>query len=183
MGLALLEGAPFACHHAPRMKRKLAIALLVLGLAYVAALTSCTSLSHHTAAPYDTDAAAAATLERTAADWCAERDYPGGKPSLPFRFDGCSWFPDGAGDANWRDCCQEHDYAYWCGGSAADRIRADDLLGECAAAETNGAFGWLMRSGVRIGGHPAVPLYFRWGYGHEFTGSYPKTGEPAPGSR
>jgi hypothetical protein len=155
------------------MRRKLFIALGVSCLAYVVALSACTSLAHHTVAPYDTDAAAAAKLERRAADWCAERSYPGGRPTSPFRFDGCSWWPDGFGDTNWRHCCEEHDYAYWCGGSAADRVRADDRLAECVAEETNRAFGWLMRTGVRVGGHPVVPMYFRWGYGHEYTGGYP----------
>ena len=171
-----------AWHYAAQMRRKLVIAFGVLGLAYIAALTACTTLSHHTVAPYDTDAAAAGKLERAAADWCAERDYPGGKPPLPFRFDGCSWWPDGFGDADWRQCCQEHDYAYWCGGSAGDRERADDLLGECVAVETNATLGWLMRSGVRVFAHPVVPLYFRWGYGHEFTGHYPES-SAAPASR
>jgi hypothetical protein len=155
------------------MKRKLLIALAAVCFAYIAALTACTSLSHHTAAPYDTDAQAAAQLERTAADWCAEREYPGGKPALPFRFDGCSFFPDGMAATDWRHCCQEHDYAYWCGGSAEDRARADEQLGACVANDTNLALGWLMRSGVRVGGHPLVPMYFRWGYGHAYSGAYP----------
>lgn len=156
------------------MKRTLLIALGAICFAYVVALTACTSLAHHTAAPYDTDVVAGAKLERSAADWCAEREYPGGKPPLAFRFDGCSFFPDGSGDTDWRHCCQEHDYAYWCGGSAMNRARADDALGACVAEETNVAFGWLMRSGVRVGGHPLLPMYFRWGYGHEYSGGYPK---------
>jgi hypothetical protein len=159
------------------MKRRLLIALVVAALVYVMALSACTSLARHTAAPYDTDAEAAAQLERSAADWCAEREYPGGKPPLPFRFDGCSWWPDRFGDTDWRHCCQEHDYAYWCGGSAADRVQADDLLGSCVAGDTNAPFGWLMRTGVRVGGHPAVPMYFRWGYGHPYAGGYPESGE------
>ncbi|MGH8675452.1 MAG: hypothetical protein ACREVG_14215 [Burkholderiales bacterium] len=160
------------------MRRKLLLAVGVLALAYVVALSACTSLSHHTVSPYDTDAVAAAKLERSAADWCAERGYPGGKPPLAFRFDGCTWFPDGFGDTDWRPCCQEHDYAYWCGGSREDRELADDALGACVAEETNAPFGWLMRTGVRIGGHPAVPMYFRWGFGHEYSGGYPEPSEP-----
>ena len=34
-----------------------------------------------------------------------------------------------------------------------------------------------MRAGVRVGGHPVVPMYFRWGYGHAYSGGYPGTGE------
>ncbi len=156
------------------MKRTLLAALGALCFAYLAALTACTTRSAHSVAPYDADPAAAATIERAAADWCAERGRPAGPPTLPFRFDGCSWFPDG----NWRDCCQMHDYAYWCGGSAADRETADESLRECVAEKRTPALGALMWLGVRAGGHPALPIYFRWGYGHEYTGSYPAPSEP-----
>jgi hypothetical protein len=142
--------------------------------AFIAALTACGTLSHHTASPYDKDAAAAVQIEREAADWCAEHGRPAGLPTLPFRFDGCSFFPDG----DWRDCCQTHDYAYWCGGSAADRALADDALNECVAEKKGLLLGGLMWLGVRAGGHPAVPLYFRWGYGHEYSGSYAKPSAP-----
>ncbi|HEY8121927.1 MAG TPA: hypothetical protein VII78_11465 [Myxococcota bacterium] len=162
------------------MTRKLMIALGVLCLAYVVALSACTSLSRHTVAPYDSDPAEAAKIERAAADWCAEHGYPGGRPPLPFRFDGCSWWPDGFGETDWRPCCQAHDYAYWCGGSALDREAADDALGACVAEDTNAAFGWLMRSGVRAGGHPFLPLYFRWGNGHPYAGGYPEPEATAP---
>lgn len=164
------------------MKRKLVIALIVLCLAYIAALSACTTLAHHTVPPYDSDSAEAAKIERSAADWCAEHEYPGGRPTLPFRFDGCSWWPDRFGNTDWRPCCEAHDYAYWCGGSAQDREAADDLLGECVAGQTNAAFGWLMRSGVRVFGQPAVPIYFRWGNGFEFTGHYPES-SAAPAGR
>jgi hypothetical protein len=162
------------------MKRKLLAALAALGLAYVVALSACTSLSHHTASPYDENAEQAAALERDAAAWCAKEGSPGGEPTLPFRFDGCSWSPDQLGSWQWRDCCQRHDYAYWCGGSEADRERADRVFGECVAKEANGAVGWVMKTGVRAGGHPIVPLYFRWGYGHPYAGCYPET--PAQGA-
>lgn len=156
------------------MRRKLLLALAALCVLYVGALSACTSLAHHTAAPYDRDPQAAAAIERRAADWCAEHEHPGGMPPRPFRFDGCSFWPDGLGDSDWRHCCEAHDFAYWCGGSAADRARADAALGQCVAAETNPAFGWLMRTGVRAGGHPVVPMYFRWGYGFPYAGGYPE---------
>jgi len=156
------------------MKRFLIGSFALALFLYIVALTSCTALSRHTSEPYDRDPEAAGQIERAAADWCAERGYPGSKPTLPFRFDACSWWIDRFGDADWRHCCQEHDYAYWCGGSAEDRERADDQLASCVASETNLVYGWLMRSGVRVGGHPAVPLYFRWGFGHEYAGCYPE---------
>jgi hypothetical protein len=144
----------------------LPVALLLL---YVGALASCTSLPAHTAAPYDRDPVAAAAIEREAAAWCAEHGEPAGKPPLPFRFDGCSFWPDG----DYRDCCQIHDYAYWCGGSRKARAAADEELRACVARVRGDATGRLMWLGVRAGGHPAVPLYFRWGYGHEYAGCYP----------
>lgn len=153
------------------MMRKLLIAILALSLAFIAALTACSTLSHHTAAPYDTDAAAAAQIEREAADWCAEHGRPAGHPTLPFGFDGCSWSPDG----DWRDCCQAHDYAYWCGGSSDDRAIADEALRECVVDKRGQALGALVWLGVRAGGHPVVPLYFRWGYGHAYAGCYPES--------
>jgi hypothetical protein len=141
------------------------------------ALSSCTSLSHHTAAPYDRDPAQAAAIEAEAAQWCAEHGQPGGPPSVPFRFDGCSWWPDG----DYRDCCQLHDYAYWCGGPAGARSAADESLRSCVAEKRGGAYARLMWLGVRVGGHPLVPLYFRWGYGHPYAGGYPDA--PAPDAR
>jgi hypothetical protein len=153
-----------------RMRRILIGVPALLLFLYVVALTSCTTLSRHTAAPYDSDPDAAQQIERAAADWCAEREYPGGKPALPFRFDGCSWWPDG----DYGDCCQTHDYAYWCGGAADARALADDELRACVAEKRGAVYGRLMWLGVRAGGHPVVPLYFRWGYGHEYAGSYPE---------
>jgi hypothetical protein len=150
------------------MKRALPALPAALCLAYVVALAACTSLPRHTAAPYDRDAAKAAEIERFAAEWCSEGGPPAGPPPRPFRFDGCSWWPDG----DWRDCCQTHDYAYWCGGSAADRAAADERLRACVAEKQGDAFGRLMWLGVRVGGHPRVPLYFRWGYGHAYSGCY-----------
>jgi hypothetical protein len=157
------------------MKRALLLLLPLSCFLGVVVFTSCTSLPHHTAAPYDRDARAAAEIEARAAEWCTEHGAPAVPPTVPFRFDGCSWWPDGFGDTNWRHCCEEHDYAYWCGGSAADRERADAALGECVATVTSPGYGELMRLGVRAGGHPAVPLYFRWGYGHAYSGRYPET--------
>jgi hypothetical protein len=140
-----------------------------LTLSCAVAFTSCTSLSHHTAAPYDRDPARAAEIEATAAKWCAEHGQPAGPPTVPFRFDGCSWWPDG----DYRDCCQTHDYAYWCGGPPEARAAADEKLRGCVAKTRSDAYARLMWLGVRAGGHPVVPLYFRWGHGHEYAGCYP----------
>jgi hypothetical protein len=85
-------------------------------------------------------------------------------------------FPDGS----WRHCCQTHDYAYWCGGSEEDREAADEKLAACVAGGTHAALGGLMWAGVRVFGHPVVPAYFRWGYGHAYAGCYPDAPPAAP---
>jgi hypothetical protein len=152
------------------MKRMWIAPPVVWVIAYVAGLSSCTSLSEHTAEPYDRDAAQAAELERAAAQWCSDHGQPAGAPALPFRFDGCSFWPDG----DYRDCCQTHDYAYWCGGPPEARAAADEELRACVARIRGEAYGRLMWLGVRTAGHPAAPMYFRWGFGHEYTGCYPE---------
>jgi hypothetical protein len=156
------------------VKRALVVVPALLVAFYVLGITSCTSLSHHTAEPFASDGRQAAAIEAAAAKWCKEMGEPEGAPPLPFRFDGCSWWPDGS----YRGCCECHDYAYWCGGSAALRKRADRALRECVAEKKGEAFGALMEAGVRVGGHPVVPMYFRWGYGHEYDASYPPVSAP-----
>jgi hypothetical protein len=163
------------------LKRALLAVPAALVLLYAVALASCTSLPRHTAAPYDEDAEQAAKLEDAAKQWCADHEHPAGEPTVPFRFDGCSWWFDGdpADFTNYRDCCQTHDYAYWCGGSEGQREDADDALRSCVARKRGSAYARLMWLGVRAGGHPAVPLYFRWGYGHPYAGRYPKASATA----
>lgn len=84
----------------------------------------------------------------------------------PFTTDGCSSFPDGtiADNELWLECCVDHDYAYWKGGTYEQREEVDMTLRECVAeVEKNVAL--LMHAGVRIGGTPLLPTTFRWGYG------------------
>lgn len=83
-----------------------------------------------------------------------------------FKSDGCSLFPD----CDYRDCCVEHDKAYYNGGSWKERWRADRRLFKCVANKK----GWwhkplapLMWLGVRIGGVPFLPTPFRWGFGRK----------------
>ena len=89
-----------------------------------------------------------------------------------FTTDGCSLFPDSAGDACWADCCVEHDRAYWRGGTAAQRKRADAALRECVARTGRTRLAGLMHGGVRIGGMPLWPTWFRWGYGWGYGRGY-----------
>lgn len=86
----------------------------------------------------------------------------------PFTTDGCSLFPDGDREdaARWCACCVTHDQAYWRGGTADQRKRADELLRDCVRARTGrGALAGTMYRGVRVGGMPLLPTWFRWGYG------------------
>ncbi|MEM1263727.1 MAG: hypothetical protein AAGH76_15110 [Pseudomonadota bacterium] len=86
----------------------------------------------------------------------------------PFTSDGCSLFPDRAGalDQDWCHCCLEHDVAYWKGGTAAQRQAADQQLRACVAESTGSeSLARLMYEGVRSGGRPEFPTWYRWGYG------------------
>ena len=88
---------------------------------------------------------------------------------LPADFvsDGCTFFPD----CNYRDCCVEHDKAYYFGGTLKERRAADDQLYECVKA-TSGphrkTIAGIMWLGVRIGGVAFLPTPFRWGFENKY---------------
>ena len=91
---------------------------------------------------------------------------PGGLQ--PFTTDGCSSFPDRApvGTADWCGCCLRHDLAYWRGGTAEERLQADEDLRSCVQAASGSAeLGDLMFAGVRMAGTPYSVASYRWGYG------------------
>ncbi|MEJ6474195.1 hypothetical protein [Pseudoalteromonas piscicida] len=92
----------------------------------------------------------------------------------PFTSDGCSAFPDGtlAQRELWLSCCTAHDLAYWKGGTAAEREKADIALQECVAAVGQKEVATLMLAGVRLGGLPYLPTPFRWGYGWSYPRRY-----------
>jgi hypothetical protein len=104
---------------------------------------------------------------------CATTPAPAPAPTTrtglqPFRSDGCSSFPDRAliGHADWRHCCVAHDHAYWRGGTADQRLQADEALRACVRqASGNPALAQLMFLGVRAGGRPELNTTYRWGYG------------------
>ena len=60
----------------------------------------------------------------------------------PFTSDGCSAFPDGTPSQKtlWLECCYEHDYAYWKGGTREERAEADQALRACVEAD------WISKS-------------------------------------
>jgi hypothetical protein len=97
-----------------------------------------------------------------------------------FESDGCSLFPDGtAGDrTKWCDCCFVHDVAYWRGGSREQRKSADRTLRDCVLERTGDkALADLMYHGVRVGGDPAFPTWYRWGYGWSYQGRHRRLSE------
>lgn len=94
----------------------------------------------------------------------------GQAPPSTFTTDGCTLWPDGT----WQVCCVEHDMVYWCGGNGTERRVADEQFRRCMAEHGGGALeDTAMYWGVRIGGHPWLPTYWRWGYGwpwpHDYT--------------
>lgn len=93
----------------------------------------------------------------------------------PFTSDGCTLFPDGTPGNRilWCDCCQEHDFAYWQGGSAEERKLADTVLHDCVLRWSHDQdLADAIYFGVRAGGHPAFPLWYRWGYGWPYGRGY-----------
>ncbi len=92
-----------------------------------------------------------------------------------FTSDGCSLFPDGdlKDRTLWCDCCFSHDLSYWRGGAKGERMRADELLRSCVRERTGSkALAELMFEGVRAGGHPVFPTWYRWGYGWGYGRGY-----------
>jgi hypothetical protein len=94
---------------------------------------------------------------------------------IPFTSDGCSLFPDGTRNDRdkWCDCCQNHDLAYWQGGSADERSHADSTLRDCVLARTDDQLlAETMYFGARTCGHPIFPTWYRWGYGWPYSRGY-----------
>lgn len=97
-----------------------------------------------------------------------------------FTSDGCSLFPDGSTKDRdlWCDCCFNHDIVYWQGGTKEERKRSDETFRACVLERTNSkVLAELLYDGVRAGGHPAFPVWYRWGYGWSYGRGYaPLTG-------
>lgn len=93
----------------------------------------------------------------------------------PFTTDGCSAFPDRSlvSGSDWCTCCLDHDLAYWRGGTADERLQADQQLRACVLQATgNAALADLMFTGVRTGGGPHFYTSYRWAYGWSFGRGY-----------
>jgi len=92
-----------------------------------------------------------------------------------FTSDGCSLFPDGnlQDRTLWCECCFRHDKAYWQGGTEDERLNADRELRECVYERTHSkVLADLMYDGVRAGGNPAFPAWYRWAYGWKYGRGY-----------
>lgn len=92
----------------------------------------------------------------------------------PFTTDGCSVFPDGSikHQSLWVNCCIRHDLAYWKGGTYDERLVADQTLQQCVASVGEPEIAQIMLAGVRVGGSPYFPTFYRWGYGWDFPRGY-----------
>ncbi len=153
---------------------------LIMGFLCCGVWLGCTR-SGFAVEPYRSQPEAALLLSAEAEAQCLElRDE---LPDHAFSSDGCSIFFDGS----WLGCCIEHDKAYWCGGSAKERKRADREFRECIAGADHAARGWTMEKGVRMGGVPWLPFSWRWGYGwkdwprgYEPDVTRPEAGESGP---
>lgn len=87
----------------------------------------------------------------------------------PFSSDGCSAFLNRSPmdrKKDWCMCCFNHDLAYWRGGSAEERLKADEVLKACVMEKTNNpALADAMFNAVRVGGAPEFLTTYRWAYG------------------
>ena len=171
-----------ASRRRPARSRRRGARAAGLASGLLATLAGC-ALTTHTIEPYRSDAAAAARLETRATEHCRVVRQGGRRPLTPtraFATDGCSAWPDTRAT---QPCCVEHDIAYWCGGTAARRLAADDAFGACVASRSGSTvLGATMRFGVRLGGHPFFPMPYRWGYGDDYVGGYPASERtPDPG--
>jgi len=90
------------------------------------------------------------------------------EPVYPFKTDGCSASPD----FNFRQCCVEHDKAYWRGGTCAERRAADQALKRCIADNDHGSLSSIYYASVRAFGSPLWPTPWRWGFGWPYGMTY-----------
>lgn len=101
--------------------------------------------------------------------------YKERKPTISeFASDGCSLFPDGSPITlkDWLQCCEQHDFSYWMGGTKEDRKLADSELKSCVKTKGHPITAGIMYLGVRVGGSPKFSSKFRWGYGWKYQREY-----------
>ncbi len=82
-----------------------------------------------------------------------------------FVTDECTLFFNGS----WKECCIEHDRAYWVGGSVKMRNKADVEFEKCVYhTSKRKTLSQTMYWTVRVFGVPYVATPWRWGYGWDF---------------
>jgi hypothetical protein len=117
----------------------------------------------------------AAAIGSTLLAGCASVERAADAGLAPFSTDGCSRFPDrsATGRTDWCHCCVAHDLAYWRGGTADERLHADQGLRACVRQSGGGGLlAALMYAGVRVGGSPHRPTPYRWAYGWPYGRGY-----------
>lgn len=94
------------------------------------------------------------------------------------KYDGCSggmsrWWRMIAGHLPpWEGCCDDHDQHYAVGGTKLQRWKCDIRLMYCVQDNGHPLIAKLMLLAVRIGGHPLLPLPWRWGFKHHWPHNY-----------
>lgn len=107
----------------------------------------------------------------------------------PFITDGCSggmswaWRKIARVDPPWEGDCVNHDLAYHLGGSRRDRLRVDVVLMCRVAGRGHPFIAIAMFLAVRVGGHPLLPLPWRWGYGWRWPRGYRGNNRGTHGTR
>jgi len=91
-----------------------------------------------------------------------------------FQSDACSLSFEGTwSEPNlWCHCCVQHDLAYWQGGTALERLSADQKMAECVKKIGATNISKVMYAAVRMGGSPYFPMWYRWGYGWSYGRAY-----------
>lgn len=93
---------------------------------------------------------------------------------IPFESDGCT----GLGHWLWQliyrkdqppwcQCCLEHDWAYWNGGTSLDRAKADVDLFRCIVHQGFPWFAILVWLGIRLWAGKWMPFGWTWGWGND----------------
>lgn len=63
------------------------------------------------------------------------------------------------------------------GGTQNEREKADDNLQQCVESLGEKELSTIMRLGVKVGGAPVFPTWYRWGYGWPYSRGYKKLSE------
>ncbi len=110
-----------------------------------------------------------------AANWVRFADA-----TIGSRYDGCSggmsalWYVLFESRPPWEYCCDEHDQAYAVGGTKEQRWAADRALLQCVTNNGHPIWAFIMWCAVRVGGHPILPMPWRWGFTKPYYKGYDK---------